>query len=56
MACLVVGPAAINLRVALDSKKEDAASSLTGLEVDLLILALKRVARFWNFGSILLGK
>ncbi|KAH3638273.1 hypothetical protein KXW27_006942 [Aspergillus fumigatus] len=55
MACLVVGPAAINLRVALDSKKEDAASSLTGLEVDLLILALKRVARFWNFGSILLG-
>lgn len=55
MACLVVGPAAINLRVALDSKKEDAASSLTGLEVDLLILTLKRVARFWNFGSILLG-
>ncbi|KAL5691315.1 hypothetical protein EMGR_007021 [Emarellia grisea] len=55
MACLVVGPAAINLRVALDSKKEDAASSLTGLEVDLLILALKRVARFWNFSSILLG-
>ncbi|KAH1616187.1 hypothetical protein KXX31_001889 [Aspergillus fumigatus] len=55
MACLVVGPAAINLRVALDSKKEDAESSLTGLEVDLLILTLKRVARFWNFGSILLG-
>ena len=53
---LVIGSAAINLRVAIDLKQcLPADSDFSGLEVELILLALRQVARFWKIGSILLG-
>jgi hypothetical protein len=57
LGCLVLGPAAINLRVAIDVKRNPSASGrFSGLELDLLILVIRHIARFWGFGSVLLGK
>jgi hypothetical protein len=53
---LMIGSAAINLRVAIDLKQcLPADSDFSGLEVELILLALRQVARFWKIGSILLG-
>jgi hypothetical protein len=57
IACLVIGPAAINLRTAIEIKKDpDTHRQFTGLELELLFLALQKVGRYWKFGSILRGK
>ncbi|KAK5310781.1 hypothetical protein LTR93_011936 [Exophiala xenobiotica] len=53
--CLILGPAAIHLRVAIDrAKAKNDAKSSAGPEVEMLKLALGHTGRFWKFGSILL--
>lgn len=57
ISCLVIGPAAINLRTAIEIKKNPAMHpQFTGLELELLSLALHKVGIYWKFGSILRGK
>lgn len=57
IACLVIGPAAVNLRIAIEIKKNpDTHPHFTGLELELIFLALQKVGRYWKFGSILRGK
>lgn len=57
ISCLIIGPAAINLRIAIEIKKNPAMNSqFTGLELELLSLILHKVSVYWKFGSILRGK
>ncbi|RFU27357.1 hypothetical protein B7463_g8981, partial [Scytalidium lignicola] len=52
MGCLIIGPAAIYLRVAKDLRKGTNADGHTpGIEAELLTLALAQMARFWKIGS-----
>jgi len=56
IGCLVLGPAALHLRVAMGRRqaagdRSDAAS----LEEELLKLALSHIAMYWRFGALLLG-
>lgn len=54
LGCIILGPAAINLRVAKDlSRRADGASDL---EVELVKLTLAHSARFWKISSTLLGE
>ncbi|RKK75172.1 hypothetical protein BFJ69_g7921 [Fusarium oxysporum] len=55
IGCLVLGPAALHLRVAMGHRqaagdRSDAAS----LEEELLKLALSHIAMYWRFGALLL--
>ncbi|WKT45361.1 hypothetical protein QSH57_010214 [Fusarium oxysporum f. sp. vasinfectum] len=55
IGCLVLGPAALHLRVAMGRRqaagdRSDAAS----LEEELLKLALSHIAMYWRFGALLL--
>lgn len=56
IGCLILGPAAINLRVAMGLRKHTHAGqeSIT-IEADLLKLALEHIAKFWSIGSVMLG-
>lgn len=55
IGCLILGPAAINLRVAKDlSKSAKADKNCFGIQGELLKLTLTRISEFWKIGSILL--
>ena len=59
IATLLLGPAKINLRVlqhreSIDFRK-GVASSVASSQKAILKLAVEKVARYWKFGSILLG-
>ncbi|KAF2009475.1 hypothetical protein BU24DRAFT_75665 [Aaosphaeria arxii CBS 175.79] len=48
LGCLLLGPAAMHLRVAINDDREDR------LEIEMLKLALSQIGQFWKFGSLLL--
>jgi hypothetical protein len=56
---LIVGPAAMNLRVAMECRNKDGAGRSrkfsSNAEVDLLKLWLIQQGRFWNIGNVYLG-
>jgi hypothetical protein len=57
LGCLISGPAAVHLRVAKEMRKTaNAQGESVCTEVDVLILALTNIAKFWKIGSILLGE
>jgi hypothetical protein len=54
---LVIGPAAMFLRVAMDRRiVGDNGRSLPNVEVEMLKLCVAHIARFWRIGSMFLGK
>ncbi|KAH7124481.1 hypothetical protein EDB81DRAFT_911227 [Dactylonectria macrodidyma] len=56
IGCLVLGPAAMHLRVAMGSRRvaRDKCSTAASLEEELLKLALSHIAKFWKLGALLL--
>jgi hypothetical protein len=57
IGCSVTGPAGMNLKVARGSRgARRSKGETTTIEEELLMLVLKIIARFWNIGSLLLGK
>jgi hypothetical protein len=57
IGCLILGPAAINLRVAIDrAKAKNDGKASTSPEVEMLKLVLGHIGKVWKLGSILLGK
>ena len=53
---LVLGPAAIFFRVAMDRARDDnGAKSALGVDGEMLKLCLSHLARFWKIGSVFLG-
>ncbi len=59
IATLLLGPAKVNLRVVQHREAIDLgkgfASSVASSQKAILKLAVEQVARYWKFGSILLG-
>lgn len=56
IAGLLLGPAAIFLRVAMASRRTtDAPTTSSTMEVELIKLALSHIARYWGLASHLLG-
>jgi hypothetical protein len=51
---MVLGPAAMFFRVALDRDREN--ENQLGMECEMLKLCLTHIARFWKIGSVFLGK
>lgn len=57
MGCLIIGPAAIYLKVARDLRKGTNPSGHNlGIEAELLTLVLAQMARFWKLGTAILGE
>lgn len=59
IATLLLGPAKVNLRLLKRRERLDtqsgAVSSVASSQIAILNMAIEQVARFWTFGSILLG-
>ena len=56
IGCLVLGPAGINLRVAMErGKLAKDGRFIPSVDVEILKLTLSHFARFWKIGSKLLG-
>lgn len=56
IGCLVLGPAGINLRVAMErGKLSNDGKFIPSVDVEILKLTLSHFARFWKIGSKLLG-
>lgn len=57
IGCLILGPAAIHMRVAKGlGSVPDTERKSPCIEVELLKLALGHVARYWGIGSAILGE
>lgn len=55
IACLILGPTAINLRVARELQSPPTTDNTTNVQEELLKLVLTQFAKYWEIGSLLLG-
>ena len=56
IGCLILGPAAIHLRVTNETMGTNPECRSACIETDLIKLALTHIARFWKIGLVLQGK
>lgn len=55
IGCLILGPAAMHLRVSMRTRQAHDELCVASIEEELLKLALSHIARFWRIGSLLYG-